>query len=169
MQQRARTSPLSPTILIIIVLLCRCGPNMRKYVFPWAIWRVLHLSSNKKLLQMQEYMHVLMQLSTGSPPYIPHDAPMPHACKQVLNMCPKVVGRNQHGYINPTFSGSQWWGEINLERSGCGGNKQKMCKKGWKWVKVGENPKIPYPQCGRSIKISCQTTMKPRVSKSMGF
>ena len=27
-----------------------------------------------------------------------------------------------------------------------------MCKKGWKWVKVGENLKIPYPQSGRSIK-----------------
>ena len=30
-------------------------------------------------------------------------------------------------------------GEINLERSGCGGNEHKMCEKGWKWVKVGEN------------------------------
>ena len=27
-----------------------------------------------------------------------------------------------------------------------------MCEKWWKWVKVGENPKMPYPQCGRSIK-----------------
>ena len=26
-------------------------------------------------------------------------------------------------------------------------------EKGWKWVKLGKNPKkIPYPQCGRSIK-----------------
>ena len=44
--------------------------------------------SNQKLLQMQEYTHVLMQLGTGSPPYVPYDAPMPHACKQVLNTCP---------------------------------------------------------------------------------
>ena len=29
---------------------------------------------------------------------------------------------------------------------------QKKCEKGWKWVKVGENPKMPYPPCGRSIK-----------------
>ena len=29
---------------------------------------------------------------------------------------------------------------------------QKNCEKGWKWVKVGENPKMPYPPCGRSIK-----------------
>ena len=29
---------------------------------------------------------------------------------------------------------------------------KKNCEKGWKWVKVGENPKMPYPPCGRSIK-----------------
>ena len=37
-----------------------------------------------------------------------------------------MVGRNQYGYINPTFLGSPWWGEINLVRSGCGGNEKKM-------------------------------------------
>ena len=41
-------------ILIIIVLLCRCGPYMRKYVCPWTIWRVPYLCLDKKLLQMQE-------------------------------------------------------------------------------------------------------------------
>ena len=46
---------------------------------------------------MQEYTHILMQLTTASPPYIPHDAPLPHACKQELN---------QYGYITPVFSGS---------------------------------------------------------------
>ena len=70
------------------VLLCRCGPYMCGYMFPWTIWRVPYLSSNQKLLQMQEYTHVLMQTSTGSPPYVPYNAPMPHACKQVLNPCP---------------------------------------------------------------------------------
>ena len=29
---------------------------------------------------------------------------------------------------------------------------KKKREKGWKWVKVGENPKMPYPPCGRSIK-----------------
>ena len=29
---------------------------------------------------------------------------------------------------------------------------KKKCEKGWKWVKMGENPEMPYPQCGRSIK-----------------
>ena len=29
---------------------------------------------------------------------------------------------------------------------------KKKCEKGWRWVKVGENPKMPYPPCGRSIK-----------------
>ena len=33
-----------------------------------------------------------------------------------------------------------------------GEDEQKKCEKGWKWVKVGENPKMPYPPCGRSIK-----------------
>ena len=28
---------------------------------------------------------------------------------------------------------------------------KKKCEKGWKWVKVGENPKMPSPPCGRSI------------------
>ena len=36
------------------------------------------------------------------------------------------VGRN--GYITPAFLGSPWCREINLVRSGCGGNEQK--KKG---------------------------------------
>ena len=40
---------------------------MCTYVFPRTIWRVPYLSSNQKLLQMQEYTHVLMQLGTGSP------------------------------------------------------------------------------------------------------
>ena len=58
--------------------------------------------------------------------------------------------RNQNGYITPAFSGSPWQGELNLEKSGCDGAKK--CEKGWKWVKLGENPKMPYPRCGRSIK-----------------
>ena len=61
---------------------------MCKYMFPWTIWRVSCLSSNQKLLQMQEYTHVPMQLSTRSPPYISYNALMPYACKQVLYTCP---------------------------------------------------------------------------------
>ena len=49
----------------------------------------------------------------------------------------------QYAYITPAFWASPWWGEINLERSGCGGNEQKMCEKGWKWVKLGENAMYP--------------------------
>ena len=79
---------VTPHILIITVLPCRCSPHMCRYVFPWNIWTVPYLSSNQKLLEMQEYTHVLMQISTGSPPYVPYNAPMPHACKQVLNSCP---------------------------------------------------------------------------------
>ena len=81
-----------------------------------------------------------------------------------------TVGRNQYGYITPAFSGSPWWGELNLGKSACSGNEQKKkCEKGWKWVKLGENPKMPYPQCGRSIKTYSQTTMMPLVSQSMGL
>ena len=79
---------ITHNILISIVLLCRCSPYMCRYVFPRTIWRVPYLSSNQKLLQMQEYTHVLMQLRTGSPPYVPYDALVPQACKQVLNVCP---------------------------------------------------------------------------------
>ena len=28
---------------------------------------------------------------------------------------------------------------------------QIKCENGWKWVKLGENPKMLYPQCGKSI------------------
>ena len=41
-----------------------------------------------------------------------------------------MVGRNQYGDITPAFSGSPWWGEINLVRSGCGGNEENMDEKG---------------------------------------
>ena len=33
-----------------------------------------------------------------------------------------------------------------------GEDEQKKCEKGWKWVKMGENQKMPYPPRGRSIK-----------------
>ena len=79
---------ITHNILIIIVLLGTCDPYMCRYVFPRTIWRVPYLSSNQKLLQMQEYTHVLMQLGTGSPPYVPDDALVPYVCKRVLNTCP---------------------------------------------------------------------------------
>ena len=41
-----------------------------------------------------------------------------------------MMGRKQHGYITSAFSRSLWWGEINLEKSGCGGNEQNGVKKG---------------------------------------
>ena len=71
-------------ILIIIVHLRVCNPHMCGYMFPWTIWWAPCLSSNKKSLQMQECMHVLMQLSAGSPPHFPYNAPIPHACKQYV-------------------------------------------------------------------------------------
>ena len=65
------------------------------------------MSSNQKLLQMQEYTHVLVQISTGSPPYVPYNAPMPHACKQVRNPCPieTMHSGEKKSYITPAFSG----------------------------------------------------------------
>ena len=41
-----------------------------------------------------------------------------------------MVGRNQYGYITPAFLGSPWCPEINLVRSGCGANEQKMQENG---------------------------------------
>ena len=46
---------------------------------------------------------------------------------------------------------------------------QKRVKRGWKLVELGENPKMPHPQCGRSINTCCQTAMMPRVAQHMGF
>ena len=112
---------ITHNILIIIVLLCRCGPYMCRYMFPRTIWRVPYLSSNQKLLQKQEYTHVLMQLRTGSPPYVPYNAPVPHACKQVLNACPietmntivlllplgqRLSTDKWPRYVTPAFSGN---------------------------------------------------------------
>ena len=43
---------------------------------------------------------------------------------------------------------------------------RKKCEKGWKWVKVGENPKMLYPPCGRSIKTYARgNTDAPSVTK----
>ena len=43
---------------------------------------------------------------------------------------------------------------------------KKKCEKGWKWVKLGENPKMPYPPCGRSIKTSAMGNNDvPSISK----
>ena len=55
---------ITRNILFIIVLLCMCNPYMCRHVFRRTIWRVPHLSSNQKLLQVQKYTHVLMQIST---------------------------------------------------------------------------------------------------------
>ena len=103
------------TTLIITVLPCRCGPYMCKYVFPWTTWWVLYLSSNQKWLQMQEYTHVLMQLSTGSRPYIPYGAPMPHARAEWLHHPCLLGGRKganiTSGYLTLAVLGALHWAE----------------------------------------------------------
>ena len=45
----------------------------------------------------------------------------------------------------------------------------KKVRKRVEWVKLGENPKMPYPQCERSIKTYSQTMMRPLVSQNMGL
>ena len=54
-----------------------------------------------------------------------------HSCLLGVSM----VGRDQYGYITSTFSGSPWWGEINLGVD-IGVNVVGMSKK---WVKIGKN------------------------------
>ena len=78
-----------------------------------------------------------------------------------------LVGRSQNGYIAPTFSGSPWQGELNLEKSGCDGAKK--CEKGWKRVKLGENPKCHIPNVEESSKPTLEATMMPLVSQSIGL
>ena len=46
-----------------------------------------------------------------------------------------MVGRNQYGYITPAFLGSPWWGEMNLVKSQCGANEQKM-KDNWVRIQI---------------------------------
>ena len=46
---------------------------------------------------------------------------------------------------------------------------KKKCEKGWKWVEVGENPKMPYPPCGRSINTYARGNKMPLVSQRMGL
>ena len=75
---------------------------------------------------------------------------MPNVATNYPHGLNTLVGRNQNGYITPAFSVSPWQGELNLEKSGCDGAKKS--EKGWKWVTLGENPKMPYTQCGTSIK-----------------
>ena len=41
----------------------------------------------------------------------------------------------------------------------------KQCENRWKWVKWGENPRTPYPQCGRSIKTHARAAMMPKASQ----
>ena len=88
-QQRAQTSPSSPTTSSSSLSSCvgavhTCAGTCSHG--PYGGYRTCHRI--KKVLQMQEYTHVLMQLRTGSPPYVPYNAPVPQACKQVLNACP---------------------------------------------------------------------------------
>ena len=52
----------------------------------------------------------------------------------------------KHGSPSPQLKGPHQSVGVHGE------DEQKKCEKGWKWVKVGENPKMPYPPCGRSIK-----------------
>ena len=37
------------------------------------------------------------------------------------------------------------------------------------WVKLGENPNMPYPRCGRSVKNLLSNNNDALVSQSMGF
>ena len=50
-----------------------------------------------------------------SPSHNPSNAPLPVA---------------QNGYITIASSGSPRWGELNLEKSACGGDEQKRVKRG---------------------------------------
>ena len=143
-------------ILIIIVLLCRCGPYMCKYVFPWTIWRVPYLSSNQKLLQMQEYTHVLMQISTGSPPYVPYNASIPHACKQVLNPCPTETMHIVVFLLALRQSLSSDKGPYHMEAP-------LICTIHGANLRMHIMSLYPPPLCGSTLKVSKTTVTQARV------
>ena len=87
-QQRAHTSPSSPTTSSSSSSSCVGAAHTCVGTCSHGPYGGNRNRVNQKLLQMQKYTHVLMQLSTGSPPGVPYNARMPHACKKVLNSCP---------------------------------------------------------------------------------
>ena len=71
-----------------------------------------------------------------------------HASSSVV-MRPRIgdsiVVRQKRGVCHPNSRAHTKVWESMVEMT-------TKCERGWKWVKVGEYPKMPYPQCGRSIK-----------------
>ena len=59
-------------------------------------------------------------------------------------------GENSKWLHHPCLLGVPMAGRTQPKKSGCDGATK--CEKGRKWVKLCENPNMPYPQCGRSIK-----------------
>ena len=64
-------------------------------------------------------------------------------CHTIYHQDP-MVGRDQYGYITPTFSGSPWRGEINmaaapLPSQGTHGGEKRGMENGGKWLKTGKN------------------------------
>ena len=57
-----------------------------------------------------------------------------------------TVVRQKPGSLSPQLKGP--YQSVGVH----GGDEQKSVKRGGNGVKVGENTKMPYPQCGRSIK-----------------
>ena len=126
-------------------------------MLPWSIGGVTHLPANAKFRKMQLCLYLSHRFRYGnespsrkrfgrrfyltSQEQSANSALLHHPCllggpklgEMATSPLPSrvpMVGRNQYGYIIPAFSESPWWGEINLVRSGCGGNKQKMHENG---------------------------------------
>ena len=74
---------ITHNILIIIVLLCKCGPYMCRYVFPRTIWRVPYTC-----LQIKNCCKC-KSTRTYSCYSVPDPLHMFLTSEQVLNMCPK--------------------------------------------------------------------------------
>ena len=130
-------------ILIIIVLPCMCGPYMCRRVFPWTIWRAPYLSSNQKLLQVQECMHIPMGISTGSPQYVPYNAPMPHLCKRVLTACPAETLQYMP-HRNIEHHGTQLADQSNKVFGLITGTARPLCAPSKKWSPSYDPYNVPW-------------------------
>ena len=71
--------------------------------------------------------------------------------------------------MTPSFSGSEWWGELNLEKSGCAGDEQKSVKRGEKGCNRVTIQKCNIPNVEEASKPTLGVTMMPLVSQSFFF
>ena len=112
---------------------------------------ILNWTGGQSFLQEGIHLHLCFQLVVQLRFLISRDAASHRAfdCGQAKtrqSVTPTRGATPKRGNPSPQLKGLRQSVGVHGE------DEQKTCEKGWKWVKVGENPKMPYPPCGRSIK-----------------